>query len=147
MSRFVLLLGLGLCGCATISPPPTPESARIVVYLRAPTDSAVTLVEAAFVEEGLAVASANGGVVTSMPIDLTASTPLTYRAAVLADSGGARVILSGTIRNNLGAALGASITGMRLDPGDQPLHSAMKGDLGEAWQRVVRIARRLGPPN
>ena len=68
---------------------------------------------------------------------------MTYRTNIIADSTGSRVLLSATVRIEQGAAAGEHLTGMRLDPGDQPLHSEMTGDLGEACDRLERIASVL----
>ena len=64
----------------------------------------------------------------------------TYRATIL-DS---VLILSGTIRNQSGAMMAQAMTGLTTPAEEMPLHSAMKGEpLAGAWQRIVRIGRRL----
>jgi hypothetical protein len=95
-------------------------------------------VTAAFLDEGLTIGASQATFVVSVPVTVAPSVFATYRASVVAYAAGSWVVLSGTIRNDQ-AAMG----GMRRQPGDEPLHSAMTGVLGEAWQCLERIADQL----
>jgi hypothetical protein len=120
-----------------------------------PIDSAYRRAAAAFFAEGvmLGVGTQAPGLLVTVPTDLEPGpmAPITYRCALLQeDSATTTAILSGTLRNNAGVLLGQALTGLTGDPGDRPLHSAMKGDLFKAWQRLERVAamlQRQAPPD
>lgn len=139
-----LLTSLAL-GCGSIPAPPTPESAQIKVSVLGSRMVAYQRTVAAFVEEGLNIAqgSGDGGVITTVPIDEMEMTPTTYRAALISTDSTTVVIFSGSIENRAGAFMAQAITGLHPDAPTFPLHSAMTGDLGKAWQRLERVAARL----
>ena len=145
----MLLFAFVASACTSITPPPSPEAARIELRLALSKAAAYDRVVAAFVAEGLtpAAGSQDAGLVASVPVDVAPSVPATYRATIVMVDSSSSIALTGTIRNEQGAAMGQYMTGMRLDPGDQPLHSAMTGKLGEAWQRLERVAARLRSDN
>ncbi len=142
----ICLLSFTMVNCTTITRPPTPESARIVVSLEASKTDAYEQTVAAFVDEDLTVAtgSPEGGFVVSTPDEITVVGVvmlITYRATIVAEGIASRVILSCTLRNTQAAAFARTMG--TADPGEQPLHSKMTDRLGEAWQGLERIATRL----
>lgn len=142
----ICLLSFTMVSCTAITHPPTPESARVEVSLEVSKTDAYERTVAAFVDEDLTVAtgSPEGGFVVSTPDEISVVGVvmlITYRATIVAEGTTSRVILSGTLRNTQAAAF-ATVAGT-ADPGEQPLHSEMKGRFGEAWQRLERIAARL----
>lgn len=141
----LILLLTATTACATITPPPSPESARISVALVEDKATAYDLTMVAFVDEGLTVAagSEEPSLLVTVPVDIASGVYVTYRANIVAGSIDSRIVLTGTVRNEQGAAAGESLGGVRLDPGDAPLHNEMTGLLGEAWQRLERIADGL----
>jgi hypothetical protein len=124
-----------LAACSGISPPPTPESARIEVNR---TDARVPTLEA-FIAEGLVIHSSEGDVIQTMPVEIESQVFVIYRATVLPT----RVIFTGIVRNVQGEIVAEMISGAQNWEGEYPLHSAMKGDLGEAWKRLERVAARI----
>jgi len=136
---------VALAACTSIPPPPTPEAAQIKISLSVSRADAYQRTVAAFVAEGLNVSSgsAEGGTITTVPVDAAQMVPATYRATIVTIDSQTVVVLSGNIRNNSGALMAQAMTGLKPDAPEFPLHSAMKGDLGKAWQRLERVAARL----
>lgn len=141
-SLLCFVAGLVL-GCGSIPPPPSPESAQIKVQLSGSRTAVYQRTIAAFVDEGLNIAqgSAEGGVITTVPVD--EDNPTTYRAALISTDSATVVVLSGSIENKSGALFAQALTGLQTDALTFPLHSAMTGDLGKLWERLERVAARL----
>ena len=146
LARFAVVITFSACAnaCTTISAPPTPESARILVQLSVARTAAYDKTVAAFVAEGLNIANGSTeGTLASVPIDIANQVPATYRAAFIGTDSGTTVVLSGSIKNENGAVMAQAMTGLKSEAREFQLHSAMTGQLGEAWARLERIAARL----
>lgn len=135
--RYSSLAAVAIFGaCATITAPPTPESARIHVQ------ATQTEVIAAMTDEGLTVESANDGIVTTLTDDIGNGLYATYRATVV----DGRATLTATVRNVGGERAAAVLAGAFVASEETafPLHSEMKDDrLKAAWGRLERIADAL----
>lgn len=134
---------LVVAACTSVSAPPSPESARIIIALPGTRAQAYDRTAAAFVAEGLNIADGSATNLSSVPIDVADQVPATYRAAFIGTDSGTDVVLSGSIKNENGALMAQAMTGLKTDAPDFPLHSAMTGTLGAAWARLERIAARL----
>jgi hypothetical protein len=142
--RFLHFLTIVILACtpkADPRVPVTPIEDRI--ELQFPVDPRIAdRVKAAFIQEGLQVATADAGIVTSVPLtprpDASFPAEYTYRAVVLtSDINAQRVVLSATLRT--------------LKQGDYsttaPLTSECRRFPGhecyDAWLRLERIAKTL----
>lgn len=145
-SPFAVLVFLA-AGCISIIPaPPSPEAARIQLQLQSPTaEAARDRVMGAMLAEGLTVASASEGVLTTQPIEIAPNLWAIYRANILPDTAGFEVVLTGVVRNSQGATIASyMLGGAAVEAPEYPLHRAMTDEpLAGAWQRLVRVADRL----
>jgi hypothetical protein len=141
----VVVATLAACApAATIRPAAADLTApaRTSLELSLPgvtTDQAIDRVKAAFIAEGLAIASAAGGVVTSEPVQvlsvMSTRVDKRYTATIIGGDGGARVVLAG---------------GSRLAGRDEPFSAMSSHDPSwpasegyHGWLKVRRITARI----
>jgi hypothetical protein len=141
--RVTAVLSLMLIACAPTADPSVPIVPvvdRIEVALRNDPPAAEQI-KSAFVNEGLQIANVESGLITSVPVTYapgaTFPSEYTYRAVILSDGSGQRVVLSATLRT--------------LKQGDYsataPLSSICKRypthECNQAWSRIERLAEAL----
>ena len=126
-----MLAVLGLMACATTGGAGR-EPARTAVEAMVPAAGAVARVQAAFVDDGLAVESAEGGVVVAQALE--GLTKLRYTATVIPAGDSARVVLT---------AHGIREAAFGLPRAEAQVTSTMGGPAGKAWARLERIAAAL----
>jgi hypothetical protein len=147
--RYTFISLVWILACTAVPDPQVPVEPvvdRVEVQLAAGATSPFERVKAAFINDGLqiATASADGGIVTSVPVTFrpgaTFPSEYSYRGVVVVDGNGSKVVLSATLRT--------------LKQGDYsttaPLTSVCKRypghECNEAWTRLERIADRLRIP-
>lgn len=159
--RRALLLVCALLGCVSGNVSEynrtSPERVKIDVSIpQANAAQAVERTKAAFDAEGLTVASVEGGIVTSAPAvprpDAMFRGAIVYRAMVLPDSAGARVVLSAVMRSLDAGAFTQAMSGVRQDDEiGRPITSrwGSHGPEGNyhGWEKLERIAAILAPPS
>lgn len=139
-----LLAVFWLTACSGVTTLPVPADSRIIVPV-AKGDSALTRAESAFVAEGLPIDSRSGSTVTTVAIGYwhsprdPFSAPVVYAARLITTGSGESLVLSGTAEE---------WNGNRRPPGfpdrvRRPLDASRRGDLGEAWKVLERVAERL----
>jgi hypothetical protein len=124
----------------------TPERSQIQVDLPVVKSKAFDRVMAAFVDEGLTIATASqdGGLIVAEPITferMTVKGQAIIRATVIGLDTASKVVLSArwnTIRGLMQERRDANSE----DPG-QPVTSRMTSELGKVWARLERIAAAL----
>jgi hypothetical protein len=146
-----LAIAATLAGCSTLGPPAgtirataadlaAPERPTVEVALPGlSADQALDRAKAAFLAEGLAIASAAGGVLTSeatrVPTSLGAETDKRYTATVISEPSGARVVIAGAVRIAGRDGPWTPITSRH--------NSSPASDGYHGWVKVRRIAARL----
>lgn len=141
--RWKYSLPLFLLGCMPVrdpAVPSTPVQDRIEVSLPGERQMSER-VKAAFVQDGLQIASADPSLIASVPVTYRPGAAFpseyTYRGVVISDSAVQRVVLSATLHT--------------LKQGDYsttaPLTSVCKQypthECNEAWVRLERLADRI----
>lgn len=102
---------------------------------------AFAAVSAAFIDEGLVIddASESAGLIRTTAAKvgggMFGEVYAQYRANIVGDSAGSRVVLSGTYYMN--------INQVGRDP--SPIESGMRGTLRRAWEKLEAVASRLTP--